>query len=258
MNYEKIYAKLIESRKYRILDSNEYYERHHIWPKCLSGPDEDWNIVYLTAREHFIAHWLLYKMTSGDDRRRMGNALWCMCQVNKHQKRKFTSRQYEEARKVFNELNKGKTLSKETKIKISKSLSGENHPMYGRTHSIEAKIKIGESKTGENHPNFGKSLSNETKNKISKSNSNPSDETRIKKSMSKRGKNNPNFGKSPSEETKKKNSESNIGKKHSEETKEKLRRKRSNQKILKCPHCGKEGGKSNMKRYHFDNCKMKK
>ena len=27
--------------------------------------------------------------------------------------------------------------------------------------------------------------------------------------------------------------------------------------ILKCPHCGLEGGSSNMKRYHFDNCKSK-
>jgi len=26
------------------------------------------------------------------------------------------------------------------------------------------------------------------------------------------------------------------------------------QAILECPHCGKTGGQSNMKRYHFDNC----
>lgn len=27
------------------------------------------------------------------------------------------------------------------------------------------------------------------------------------------------------------------------------------QKRIECPHCGKVGGKSAMKRYHFDNCK---
>jgi hypothetical protein len=27
---------------------------------------------------------------------------------------------------------------------------------------------------------------------------------------------------------------------------------------VKCPHCGKEGGSSAMKRWHFDNCKLKK
>ena len=26
---------------------------------------------------------------------------------------------------------------------------------------------------------------------------------------------------------------------------------------LKCPHCGKEGGKAVMRRWHFDNCKIK-
>lgn len=27
--------------------------------------------------------------------------------------------------------------------------------------------------------------------------------------------------------------------------------------VIVCPHCGKEGGRSSMKRWHFDNCKMK-
>lgn len=29
------------------------------------------------------------------------------------------------------------------------------------------------------------------------------------------------------------------------------------QKIVECPHCNKSGGKPNMTRYHFDNCKYK-
>jgi len=28
--------------------------------------------------------------------------------------------------------------------------------------------------------------------------------------------------------------------------------------LVKCPYCGKEGGKPSMKRWHFDNCKLKK
>ena len=31
-----------------------------------------------------------------------------------------------------------------------------------------------------------------------------------------------------------------------------------NQIKIACPHCGKSGGRTNMKRYHFDNCKHKK
>lgn len=29
------------------------------------------------------------------------------------------------------------------------------------------------------------------------------------------------------------------------------------QEIITCPHCGRQGGSSNMKRYHLDNCKFK-
>jgi hypothetical protein len=41
--------------------------------------------------------------------------------------------------------------------------------------------------------------------------------------------------------------------------KEKSSRSRSCQNSTKitCPHCGKTGGHTNMKRYHFDNCKFK-
>jgi hypothetical protein len=34
-------------------------------------------------------------------------------------------------------------------------------------------------------------------------------------------------------------------------------RSSQNSKKVKCPHCGKEGGYTNMKRYHFDKCKLK-
>ena len=61
------------------------------------------------------------------------------------------------------------------------------------------------------------------------------------------------------------------GKKHSEETKQKMRKPKSEetkqkmsenkkgkkQKNIKCPHCNKEGGFCVMKRWHFNNCKIK-
>jgi anaerobic selenocysteine-containing dehydrogenase len=45
------------------------------------------------------------------------------------------------------------------------------------------------------------------------------------------------------------------GKKLSEETKEKMRKPK--QKVI-CPYCHKECGVTQMKRWHFDNCKNKK
>lgn len=57
-----------------------------------------------------------------------------------------------------------------------------------------------------------------------------------------------------------------YGKHHSEETLEKLRKPKADTSNMKfrsnnstkvsCPHCGKEGQLTNMKRWHFDNCKI--
>ncbi|ABT13586.1 hypothetical protein MT325_M032L [Paramecium bursaria chlorella virus MT325] len=66
--------------------------------------------------------------------------------------------------------------SKETKQKMSKSKSGEKHPMYGKTgeknpmygkeHTEEAKKKMREALTGEKHPMYGKEHTDETKKKM--------------------------------------------------------------------------------------------
>lgn len=37
-------------------------ERHHVIPKCLGGSNSKDNLVELTAREHFICHWLLHRI----------------------------------------------------------------------------------------------------------------------------------------------------------------------------------------------------
>lgn len=60
MKYEKIYSSLMNRGKNR--DRQGYMERHHIIPKCLGGTDTKDNLVYLTAREHYIAHRLLTKI----------------------------------------------------------------------------------------------------------------------------------------------------------------------------------------------------
>jgi group I intron endonuclease len=54
----------------------------------------------------------------------------------------------------------GKSISAETKSKISESLKGN-------THSTETKEKMSLSKVGKKNPNFGKSHSTEAKMKMS-------------------------------------------------------------------------------------------
>ena len=64
MNYEKIYNSLIEKRQQEVLHYNKDYknEQHHIVPRSCGGSNNKENLVYLTCREHFIAHLLLVKI----------------------------------------------------------------------------------------------------------------------------------------------------------------------------------------------------
>jgi hypothetical protein len=90
------------------------------------------------------------------------------------------------------------------------------------------------------------------------------EETKLKISKSKMGNKNM-LGKTFSEETKLKMSKAKMGIKLSEEHKLNMSKAQMGnknmlgykQKIVSCPHCNKKGGKGNMKRYHFDNCKNK-
>jgi hypothetical protein len=70
MNYKKIYSSIINKAKSenRLKGGGVYYEAHHIIPICLGGKGKasQWNfhanIVLLTAREHFVCHWLLHRI----------------------------------------------------------------------------------------------------------------------------------------------------------------------------------------------------
>lgn len=65
MNYQKIYAELVARGKERETVEG-YSEMHHIVPKSIGGHSTDpRNLVMLTAREHFIAHFLLAKIYGG-------------------------------------------------------------------------------------------------------------------------------------------------------------------------------------------------
>lgn len=60
MVYEKIYKALIDKRRKE--KPVGYTETHHIIPVSFGGSNKRSNLIELTAREHFIAHYLLLKM----------------------------------------------------------------------------------------------------------------------------------------------------------------------------------------------------
>lgn len=81
MNYQRIYNELMKKAAIR---GRVEGERHHILPVSLGGADTDDNMVWLTIREHFIAHHLLCKFLTGKDKTRMLFAFGFMSTASKH------------------------------------------------------------------------------------------------------------------------------------------------------------------------------
>lgn len=103
--YTKWYYSVVMSAKNR--KNTEYTERHHIIPKSLNGSDEESNLVRLTAKEHFVCHRLLTKMTTGLERIKMLHALGKFVQTNHLQQRIISAKQYDTARKAISEARTG-------------------------------------------------------------------------------------------------------------------------------------------------------
>lgn len=127
MNYYRVYMALVEKCKVRGLDKSSlsyYTEAHHIIPKSLGGSNAKENLVLFTAKEHFVAHKLLWY--SDKSCVNMQRALNLMSN-----KGTLTSRQFEVLRK-----------------EISENSKGEKNPFFGKNHTDESKKKWIESRKG--------------------------------------------------------------------------------------------------------------
>lgn len=139
MNYQKVYDQIVDRAKKenRVYGEGTYYERHHIVPKCMGGEGRvrQWkthpNIVILTAREHFLCHWLLCRIYPKS--KKLAHAFWFMSkQKAKNQKRDYTvsSRTYAEA--VSN-----LKFTEEHKEKIRKTRVGKKTIVHPITKEIK-------------------------------------------------------------------------------------------------------------------------
>jgi hypothetical protein len=139
--YKKIYYAIISNRQKSKIPRNTYYESHHIIPKSLGGGDEKLNIINLTAREHYLCHYLLTKMFKANtlEYYKMLYAFHMMQCVGRKQKR-YKSRLYELVR---NKLSKAKSLEQ----------SGKGNSQYGSKWvcNIETKKNL-KLRPGENIP----------------------------------------------------------------------------------------------------------
>lgn len=115
--YSKVYFSTIEKAKNRGWKKARGRERHHIIPQSLGGSNDKDNLVYLSCREHFLCHWILLKITEGENQHKMRYALMGMRAENEHQERyhtALTARVYEKYRiehaEYHSKLMKSKNL----------------------------------------------------------------------------------------------------------------------------------------------------
>lgn len=88
--YFSLYCRIVSSSDI----GEKYAEYHHIVPVSLGGIDDNTNIVRLSTRKHFIAHYLLTKFCTGDAYHKMLHAFMLMKGHSKHT-RYVNSRLYE-------------------------------------------------------------------------------------------------------------------------------------------------------------------
>ncbi len=217
--YQTWYQNITDRARSRTLEG--YVERHHVVPRSLGGSDDVGNLVSLTAREHFVCHWLLTKIYTGEARYKMINAMYIMRAEGPYQKRyesKITSRVYNTLREEY-----------------SKYISNLNK---GRVQPLEENIKQKAAQTGRKRAPF-------------------SDEWREKMSKSKQGENNNRYGTVVLESTRKKIGDKIRGRKQTDE--EKARRSAANMGRVKpkklCPHCNQQIAVNTYPRFHGDRCK---
>jgi len=174
MNYKKHYDLLIEKAKNRIVVDG-HTEKHHIIPRCVGGSNDKTNLVILTAREHYMAHYLLHKIQPSH--RGLLYAIYMMMNLKKSDTTiKISSREYEKIKKLvsiatskrmmgkknhfygkkhtpetlqfISDLNTGRKRTKEQNENQSRLMSKENHPMWKKKHKPSSLKKMSDIKKG--------------------------------------------------------------------------------------------------------------
>jgi hypothetical protein len=133
--YSRWYESLVSNAQNRILDPKLYFEKHHIVPKCFGGSDDDSNLVNLLAKEHYIAHLLLWKMG-------------------------FPKKQHQQMLKAFHAMSAMKYNKRDYTI------NSRIFEKFKLEHVAYLSIRY----AGENNPNFGKGMKPHVKQKLKEAN----------------------------------------------------------------------------------------
>ena len=244
--YKTWYNKITKNAKTRTLTG--YKERHHIIPRSLGGSDEADNLVDLTAREHFICHWLLIKMYSGESKAKMVYALNGMKRNGQHTKRyetKITSRVYKNLKKEFslvhsatmkgrNPWNRGYKEDRPQVLENVKQAALKRKPQSKESREKQEQKTRGQKRTDEQKAKMSQSMQGIKKGPMSQ-------KEKDKRSKALLGKPKP------------------LG--HTEKRMATLAKQLAegthySQQKQTCPHCSVVASKGPYTRYHGDRCRQ--
>lgn len=120
MSYIGRYERFIEALKHQPIVAG--MEVHHIVPKSMGGSNDKSNLISLTPRQHYIAHWMLWKAYGG----KMAQAFFFF---NNYHGKRISSKAYEQLR--------SESLA---------GISGANHYLYGKKIPAESRLKMSEKR----------------------------------------------------------------------------------------------------------------
>ena len=194
MDYQKLYDDLINKARCESrakVRGGAYFEAHHIVPRCVGGGGHvrEWkthsNIILLTAKEHFLAHYYLIKIYPENSK--LTFAFWGMCnRANRYHERNYSemlnfSEIYEEARIKASAALQGRPTSPETRAKISTARKGKKLSPEVKANmstvrkgkkrgpqSLEHKANISQAKRGKPSPKKGRKLGPQSPEHIAK------------------------------------------------------------------------------------------
>jgi len=158
--YYRWYMKIIINALSKDRTKAPTHDNHHIMPKSVFPEHiaDDWNLVFLTHKEHYVCHHLLTKCLPVSS---MTYAFHLMIGMRKQ---RITARVHANLRrdigKIVSERHTGKILSAETKRKISDA-------NMGKIYSAKTKAIWSAQRKGKSTWNKGKKLSAAGRKKLS-------------------------------------------------------------------------------------------
>lgn len=226
------YWKFIQScaEQNKNIDPSVYTERHHICPKSSdlfpelnSFKQHPWNCAILTYRQHYIAHWILWKAYGG--KQMVAFSYICLERPNQFNRThsKLNSRTAAKLKMEFHILAGINSRGKATYV----DKNGINVYCYTNDPRIISGELIHVLKG-----KFGRKLTPEHVEKVRQK----------------------HLGRKMTEEAKKQVSASKMGSKRTQESKDKQSASIKAKQPTICPHCNKF---KLSHRFHFDNCKYK-